>query len=46
MRSSKAAMVVIGAKDGIPHITVNISGNDISDDEGCFRYPGEGGVSR
>ena len=46
MRSSKAAMVLIGAKDGIPHITVNISGNDISDDEGCFRYPGEGGVSR
>ncbi|MBQ9209095.1 MAG: hypothetical protein IJ149_05865 [Oscillospiraceae bacterium] len=46
MRSSRAAMVVIGAKDGIPHITVNISGDGISDDEGCFRYPGEGGASR
>ncbi|MBQ4362932.1 MAG: hypothetical protein II782_02895 [Oscillospiraceae bacterium] len=45
MRSSKAAMVLIGAKNGIPHITINISGDDISDDEGCFRYPAEGGTA-
>jgi hypothetical protein len=45
IRSSKAAMVLIGAKNGIPNITINISGDDFSDDEGCFRYPAEGGAA-
>ncbi|MBP5581205.1 MAG: hypothetical protein J6X85_05385, partial [Ruminococcus sp.] len=45
MLAAKAVMVLIGAKNGEAQLTVNISGDDISDDEGFFRYSFKGGRS-
>ena len=41
--SAKTLMVLIGAKNGEAHITINISGDGINDDEGCYAASFRGG---
>ena len=43
INTASAVMVLIGAENGEPYMTVNISGNDTSDDGEYYRYPPEGG---
>ena len=41
--SAKTLIVLIGAKNGEAHITINISGDGINDDEGCYAGSFRGG---